>query len=283
MHRARAAGDGGQAHEREPLPGVRRDEGHRPGREPAHAARLLLQDVHPAPAPVAALREGPAARRRARQAAEEAGGAGVADRVPPPPRRRSGDRRRHRGHGGRAASRRAGRRCRSRRRRTRAGRGGARQPVGRRRRGACREGSRRRSGGSRAGGRARLVRRARPRLVRQHPAPDPGRRLHNRDRLDRAAVDVRGQRPAGSDAVFRRRAARVALRSPAGQTRRGRDHDRPGTGVGARSARPRRCDRGGRGRSPGWGRRGPGGAFGARGHRAAARDRARPGIRAGRR
>ena len=47
--------------------------------------------------------------------------AGVADRVPPPPRRRSGDRRRDRGHGGRAASRRAGRRCRPRRRRPRAG------------------------------------------------------------------------------------------------------------------------------------------------------------------
>ena len=91
----------------------------------------------------------------------------------------------------------------------------ARRRSGRRGRGAGREGARRRDRGARAGGRDRLVRRARAGLVRQHAASDPGRRPHHRDRLDRAAADVRGQRPARGDAVLRRRAARRALRGAA--------------------------------------------------------------------
>ena len=55
-----------------------------------HAARLLLQDLHPAAPPLAALREGAAPRRRPRQAAPQPARARVAHRVPPPPRRRAG-------------------------------------------------------------------------------------------------------------------------------------------------------------------------------------------------
>ena len=188
---------------------------------------LLLQDVHPAPASVAALREGPAARRRPRQAAEEAGRAGVADRVPPPPRRRSGDRRR--------ASRAWRPRCKppswapmsfsSTTARSSADRCSPAIWPARRKELAARV-ARGRGRDPRAGGRDRLVRRARAGLVRQHAASDPGRRPHHRDRLDRAAPDVRGQRPPRGDAVLRRRAARVALRRPARETRGDRDHHR---------------------------------------------------------
>ena len=67
LHRAAARGHAGRAHERLPVARVRRDARHRPVRRALHAARLLLQDVHPPAAPVAALREGAAPRRRPRQ------------------------------------------------------------------------------------------------------------------------------------------------------------------------------------------------------------------------
>ena len=79
-----------------PVARLRRDARHRHGRRAVHAARLLLQDLHPAAAPVAAVREGAAPRRRARAAAQEPARARVADRVPPPPRRRARRRRRRR-------------------------------------------------------------------------------------------------------------------------------------------------------------------------------------------
>ena len=206
-------------------------------------------------------------------------GAGVAHRVPPPPRRRSGDRRRHRGHGGRAASRRAGRRCRPRRRRPRARWISSRRRHGRRGQGARREGCGGRGRDPRAGGRDRLVRRARAGLVRQHAASDPGRCPHHRDRLDRAAPDVRGQRPPRGDALLRRRAARVALRRPARETRGDRDHHRSRARVRARPARRGGRRRGGRRRPPRGGRRGARGAAGAGGHPAAARHRRGQGLR----
>ena len=83
------------------------------GRRPVHAARLLLQDVHPPAAAVAAVREGAAPRRRARPAAQEPARARVAHRVPPPPRRRAGRRRRRRRAGRRDRGGRAGRRRRA--------------------------------------------------------------------------------------------------------------------------------------------------------------------------
>ena len=69
LHRAGQARHAGEAHEREALAALRRDAGHRHLRHARHPAGLLLQDLHPAAAPVAAVREGPAERRRARQAA----------------------------------------------------------------------------------------------------------------------------------------------------------------------------------------------------------------------
>ena len=45
---------------------LRRDAGDRPLRRPVHAARLLLQDLHPPAEAVAGLREGPPPRRRPR-------------------------------------------------------------------------------------------------------------------------------------------------------------------------------------------------------------------------
>ena len=63
-------------------------------RRPVHAAGLLLQDLHPPAAAVAAVREGAAPRGRPGQAARLPGRARVAHRVPPPPRRRARRRRR---------------------------------------------------------------------------------------------------------------------------------------------------------------------------------------------
>ena len=102
---------------------LRRDARDRPGRRPVHAARLLLQDLHPPAAPVAAVREGAAPRRRARQAAQEPARARVAHRVPPPPRRRARGGRRRRRPERRDRRRRAGRRrgARATRARSRAG------------------------------------------------------------------------------------------------------------------------------------------------------------------
>ena len=173
--------------------------------KPPHAARLLLQDLHPAAAAVAAVREGPAQRGRPRQAASPPARARVAHRVPPPPRRRAGDRRRRR----RAWP----RRCAPRRwaptwswsttaRSSAAPCSPAPTPV--RARALARRVRARRHRGAGAGRRARLLRRDRPGLVREHPAPGPRRPPRRRDRLDRAAADVRGQRPSGGDAVLRR-------------------------------------------------------------------------------
>ena len=117
--------DRGRAHEREARPGFRRDarDGHR--RRPVHAAGLLLQDVHPSAAAVAAVREGAALRGRSWRAAQAPGRPRVAHRVPPASLRRARDRRRHRRADRRAARRRAGRRRRALRRGHRARRGAA--------------------------------------------------------------------------------------------------------------------------------------------------------------
>ena len=119
VHRAGPRGDGGQARQRAAVAGARRDARHRPVRRPVHAARLLLQDVHPPAQAVAAVREDPAQRGRAGQAARAPGRARVADRVPPPPRRRARrrrrDRRPERGDRGRRTGRRRGARRRGRR------------------------------------------------------------------------------------------------------------------------------------------------------------------------
>ena len=64
---------------------LRRDAGDRPLRRPVHAAGLLLQDLHPSAAAVAALREVPAPRGRPRPPPQAAGG----------PRWRTDYRRRH--------------------------------------------------------------------------------------------------------------------------------------------------------------------------------------------
>ena len=61
-----ATGMARRAPERVAVARLRRDAGDRPRRRPVHAARLLLQDLHPPAAAVAALREGPAPRRRPR-------------------------------------------------------------------------------------------------------------------------------------------------------------------------------------------------------------------------
>ena len=104
----------------EPVAGLRRDARHRHLRQPVHAARLLLQDLHPAAPAVAAVREVPPQRGRPRQAPRTPGRSRVADRVPPPPRRRARHRRRCRRDRRRSARSRDGRRRRPRRRRPRA-------------------------------------------------------------------------------------------------------------------------------------------------------------------
>ncbi len=65
LRRAGARGHRGRAHQRQAVARVRRDARDRPRRRPLHAARLLLQDLHPPAPPVAALREDPAKRGRA--------------------------------------------------------------------------------------------------------------------------------------------------------------------------------------------------------------------------
>ena len=151
----------------------------RPLRRPVHAARLLLQDVHPAAPLLAALREGPAPRRRPRQAAEGAGRARMAHRVPPPPRRRARGGRRRRRPERRDRRGRAGRRRGARRRGPRARRAPARRGRPRRARELAVAGPRRlgvevlaarrrsaRSTGSCPSGRAtRSTRSARRRIV----------------------------------------------------------------------------------------------------------------------
>ena len=167
----------------------------------------------------------------------------MAHRVPASSCRRARDRRRRRRHERGAAGRRAGGRRGARRRRAGARRDRApgRSPRSGRRAGAARP--RRRGRGAGSGRRARLLRRHRPRLDAEHAAPDPGRAPHRGHRLDRAAADVRGQRPAGGDAVLGRAAARLALRRPSGQGGRHRDDGRPGPGVRPRAPRRRGRDR----------------------------------------
>ena len=72
---------------------ARPDAGDRQARRPVHAARLLLQDVHPAAQAVAAVREG-AARCGGPRPARSGGRALRAGGGREPPRRRRGDRRR---------------------------------------------------------------------------------------------------------------------------------------------------------------------------------------------
>ena len=142
---------------------ARRDARHRHGRRPVHAARLLLQDVHPAPQAVAGLREGPAPRRRPRRAAQGAARARVAHRVPPPPRRRA----RRSAAGSPASPPRSAPRL-------------ADEGAGRRARRRGPEPDRARSAGVEIldpGLRARLLRRHGPGLAGRHAAPDP-RRAH---------------------------------------------------------------------------------------------------------
>ena len=77
------------------------------------------------------------------------------------------------------------------------------------------------------GARARRLRRARAGLAGRHAPPGarPAHRL--RHRVDRAAAAVPRQRPAGRDALGRRRAAGRALRVAPGQPRRGGHGRRP--------------------------------------------------------
>ena len=166
-------------------------------RRAVHAARLLLQDVHPAaPRCGRSTRRCCAASPASAVLPKQAGRARVAHRVPPPPLRRARDRRRDRRAGGRARRGRAGRRRRARRRGRRAGRRAARRGRPRARPRAGRAGPR---------GRRRDPRRA-PALgffdglvpvwqgdtLHQVRARAP----HRRDRHDRAAARLRRQRPA---------------------------------------------------------------------------------------
>ena len=177
------------------------------------------------------------ARRQAR--------ARVAHRVPAPPCRRARDRRRRRRHEPpRCAPPSWGPTwCSPTTARSSAGRClPATAPSHARELGAPRPRRRGRGAGARRG--ARLLRRHRPRLGREHPAPGARRPPHRRHRLDRAAADVRGQRPARGDAVLRRAAAR--LRSTACD-RASRRSSRPRPTAASKSAlalaRSRRRDR----------------------------------------
>ena len=115
--------------------------------------------------------------------------------------------------------------------------------------------SRGRGRGARPGGGARVLRRDRPGLVREHPAPGARRPPRRRHRLDRAAADVRGQRPSGGDALLGRPAAGLPLRGPA--RARPRSSRPPATRASRRRSRsPRRGSRSPR--SPTRGRGGPG-------------------------
>ena len=276
VHRAGPRGHARRAPQRPARPRVRRDARHRPVRRPVHAARLLLQDVHPPAAAVAAVREGPAPRRRPRRAAPSSrttasGGPSTAAATPT------------------CWSSAAASRAAPRRRRGRAGR----------RRGA------RRRGPSPAGGCSRRPT-ARPSADRRARAAGveileratalgyfdgmvpvwQGDTLHQiraraprlRDRRDRAAAGVRRQRPARGDALGRRAPARAALRA-----------SRPGTrAVVATTVGPRPRGRAARcttpasrsPRSPTCGRRRASAAARARG---SAGSRCSPGTRSSRR
>ena len=184
LHGACARGHERRSHERDPVARLRRDAGHRQGRRALHAARLLLQDIHPPSAPLAALREGAARRRRPRATAQVPARARVAHRLSPPPRRRA------RGRRGRGRS-----LCRDRRRRARRRRGALRR--GRRaRRAPARRGRprpRARAGGARPGGRRRGAR-TRPRWERSTASSRSGRAT----RFTRSAPSATSMPPAPS-------------------------------------------------------------------------------------
>ena len=236
LHRAGARGHHRHPRQRAAVAGVRRDARHRHLRRPVHAARLLLQDLHPPAQAVAAVREDPAQRRRPGQAARVPARARVAHRVPPPPRRRAGHRRRDR----RPATRRSPPRswaptwCSP----TRAPSPAASSSSRATRSGPARAGRR----ACREAGveiidqrlRAGLLRRAGPGVAARHPAPGPRRAPRLRHRRHRAAAGVRRQRPARRDALRRRPAAGRALRGQPRQARGDRHH------VGPRAARGRR-------------------------------------------
>ena len=251
LHRAGEGGHAREAHERHPLAGLRRDAGHRHLRHPLHPSGLLLQDLHSAAAAVAAVREGAPQRGGSGKGRAHPRASQVAHRVPPPPRRRAGDRRRPGGVERGPARRRDGGRRGLGRRRPRAGRHPARDGRGRVRPGAGRTSAGGRSRGAGAGGGARVLRRHRPGLAGQHPAPGPRRAPHRGDRVDRAAADVRRQRPSGSDAELWRAAAREPLWRAPRQRCGGRHRRRPGARGRACPARGGRCDQGGRRRAPG--------------------------------
>ena len=185
LHRAGARGDEGRAHERVAVARLRRDARHRPRRRAVHAARLLLQDLHPAESLLAALREGAAARRGAREAAQVAARARVADGVPPPSRGRPG----HRGRRGRAER--------------RGGRGRARRGcgLGRRGPGAGRPAARRGRRGlrARARRRGRAMRASRSSRTRPRSAPSTAScRCGRGTRSTRSAPGARSTPPARS-------------------------------------------------------------------------------------
>ena len=210
-------------------------------RRPVHPARLLLQDLHPPAAAVAAVREGPAQRRRARPAARAAGrapsgapstagatatcwssAAGIAGL------RAALARRRARAPTSSSATRTSSRAARC---SPRAARARARWPP------------QRAHGGSRdplARPRARVLRRAGAGLAGRHAAPGPRRAPRRRDRRDPAAAGLPRQRPARGDARRRRAPARRAVRRPARASTRGRDGRRPRARSRARAARRRR-------------------------------------------
>ncbi len=86
------------------------------------------------------------------------------------------------------------------------------------------------------------LRRARAGVAGRHAPPDPRSPPGVRDRRDRAAAAVPGERPARRDAVGRRAAAGRDVRGAAGDARGGGDRGRP---RAARGAGADRCGRGG--------------------------------------
>ena len=92
--------------------------------------------------------------------------------------------------------------------------------------------------------RARLLRRPRPGLAGRHAAPGPRRAApSSATGVDRAAARLRRQRPARHHARRRRAPAGRALRRAPGQRRGRRDHRRPRPRRRARAARGGRRDR----------------------------------------
>ena len=223
----------------------------REGGEPARRAlphrRLLLQDLHAPALLVACLRErAPEVRQRrdgvTRHRAHPPGEAPRPPRRPHRRRRPGGDGRgRQRRPGGRVRP--AGRRGTRPRRASALGRRGRPGGAGRTGRPARRRA--RRGGADRRGG-ARALRRKLARDPRAAPrrrgsrAPHPGPRQDARGRAgtDRAALRVRGQRPARGHALHRRAQADQPVRGQAGtagggadrQPRRRRGHRRPQAG-----------------------------------------------------